>query len=229
MVLPDYFRIERSVLTSQDSIDFIADVNKILRQTLSLNNNELFFQFTFQDPNYSGVGNILQMMDRTLKLVNNTSENVTLHFDKSKTGNNDNTTIIKKLGHLLGFRSANAVVDSNSSLKLPCSLDLISFKYAYLVIDDFHSNGETNIVAEDVYSVPCAQNMKFGGNILAKINYKNDANYNVTNRIITTPRCYYGNIDISKLRITLVNEFGDLIDTHGADWAFTLSLSCSYN
>ena len=71
--------------------------------------------------------------------------------------------------------------------------------------------------------------MKFGGNILAKINYKNDANYNVTNRIITTPRCYYGNIDISKLRITLVNEFGDLIDTHGADWAFTLSLSCSYN
>ena len=66
--------------------------------------------------------------------------------------------------------------------KLPCSLDLISFKYAYLVIDDFHSNGET-IVAEDVYSVPCAQNMKFGGNILAKINYKNDANYNVTNRI----------------------------------------------
>ena len=130
---------------------------------------------------------------------------------------------------MLGFRDPSVDIDLNNSVKLSCSLDLISFKYAYLVVDDFQSNGETNIVAEDVYSVPCAQNMKFGGNILAKINYKNDANYNVNNRIISTPRTYYGNVDISKLKIILVNEFGDLVDTQGAEWAFTLKFISSYN
>lgn len=220
VTIDDFYRIERNILSSADNRKFIELLNNKLRN-LSLN-------VTFAFPNTSA-DSIETMMDRTLNITNNDSTDITIFFDKTNSGLDDSNCILfKTLGHILGFREKEITIPTNTTYTTPAALDLISFKYAYLIVDDFQSNGETNIMAENVYSVPCAQNMKFGGNIIAKVNYKNDANYNVTNRIVTTPRTYYGNVDIAKLRIILVNEFGDLLDTHGAEWAFTLKFDCSY-
>ena len=221
VTIDDFYRIERNILSSEDNKKFITQLNS----KLSILVSGLTFNFKNTDSN----DDIDTMMDRTLHVVNNTGSEVKLYFNQTPSGTQDpNCILFKTLGHMLGFRHLEVSIGSGNTYVTPAALDLISFKYAYLIVDDFHSNGETNIVAENVYSVPCAQNMKFGGNILAKVNYKNDANYNVSNRIITTPRMYYGNVDVAKLRVTLVNEFGDLIDTHGAEWAFTLKFSCSY-
>ena len=237
ITMRDCYRIERNILNTNDNKIFISNLNKIIENSLNDYGNLLEFQFESETDEFSSSGLIEfeNMHNRTLTLnhSNNGSTNysrATLHFNFDSNGNEDSiNNLQKKLGYMLGFRDTSVDIDLNNSIKLTCALDLISFKYAYLVVDDFQSNGETNIVAEDVYSVPCAQNMKFGGNILAKINYKNDANYNVSNRIISTPRTYYGNVDISKLKIILVNEFGDLVDTQGAEWAFTLKFISSYN
>ncbi len=226
ITIDDFYRIERNILSSQDNRKFINRLNDKLNDEFG--NNDIIFSFKNADAITPG-DDIDTMMDRTLVVNNSTGKNVKFYFNKTPDGNHDpNCVLFKTLGHILGFRHFEVTISNGGTYETPASLDLISFKYAYLIVDDFQSNGETNIVAENVYSVPCAQNMKFGGNILAKVNYKNDANYNVTNRVITTPRIYYGNVDIAKLRVTLVNEFGDLIDTHGAEWAFTLKFNCSY-
>ena len=221
VTIDDFYRIERNILSSEDNKKFIAQLNNKL--------SALSLEFKFNEEISSIIDHIDTMMDRTLYVVNNTGSEVKLYFNQTPSGAQDpNCILFKTLGHMLGFRHHEVSIENGTTYITPAALDLISFKYAYLIVDDFQSNGETNIVAENVYSVPCAQNMKFGGNILAKVNYKNDANYNVSNRIITTPRMYYGNVDVAKLRVTLVNEFGDLVDTHGAEWAFTLKFNCSY-
>lgn len=223
VTIDDFYRIERNILSSEDNRKFITQLNN------KLSGLGLGLEFKFKD-DISNISNPIDtMMNRTLHVVNSTGDQVTVYFNQTPKGSEDpNCILFKTLGHMLGFRHQEVTITSGDTYITPAALDLISFKYAYLIVDDFQSNGETNIVAENVYSVPCAQNMKFGGNILAKVNYKNDANYNVSNRIITTPRMYYGIVDVAKLRITLVNEFGDLIDTHGAEWAFTLKFNCSY-
>ena len=221
VTIDDFYRIERNILSSEDNKKFITQLNNKL--------SALDLSFSFNFNNTDSNDDIDTMMDRTLHVENNTGSEVKLYFNQTPSGAEDpNCILFKTLGHMLGFRHLEVSIGSGNTYVTPAALDLISFKYAYLIVDDFLSNGETNIVAENVYSVPCAQNMKFGGNILAKVNYKNDANYNVSNRIITTPRTYYGNVDVAKLRVTLVNEFGDLVDTHGAEWAFTLKFNCSY-
>jgi hypothetical protein len=221
VTIDDFYRIERNILSSEDNKKFITQLNNKL--------SALDLSFSFNFNNTDSNDDIDTMMDRTLHVVNNTGNDVTLYFNQTPSGAQDpNCILFKTLGHILGFRHLEVTIIEGATYITPAVLDLISFKYAYLIVDDFQSNGETNIVAENVYSVPCAQNMKFGCNILAKVNYKNDANYNVSNRIITTPRMYYGNVDVAKLRVTLVNEFGDLVDTHGAEWAFTLKFNCIY-
>ena len=228
VTIGDYYRIERNVLTPEDNIIFVSNINADISNALG--NQDLSFAFPHEYNN--GTNMIGHMMNRTLRLNNGRSESVRLNLNQTRTGIDEGSHGImeKKLGHLLGFRNSTSITVANGAVyDLPAVLDLVSFKYAYLIVDDFQSNGETNIVAEDVYSVPCAQNMKFGGNILAKINYRNETNYNMMNRVISTPRMYYGNVDIAKLRIMLVNEFGDLIDTQQADWSFTLKLDCSYH
>jgi hypothetical protein len=108
-------------------------------------------------------------------------------------------------------------------------IDLNSFKYAYLVVDDFHNNSETTIIASDLKNISAVStSLLHGGNILGKIIYRNELNYNLNNRVITTGRNYNGQIDVQKLKVSLINEYGDLLDTKKLEWSFTLRVTCSY-
>ena len=71
----------------------------------------------------------------------------------------------------------------------------------------------------------CSGSFKHGGNIIGKIIYRNELNYNFYNRVISTPREYFGNVDLIKFSVSLVNEYGEYIDTQNMDWSFTLKLT----
>ena len=71
----------------------------------------------------------------------------------------------------------------------------------------------------------CSGSFKNGGNIIGKIIYRNELNYNFYNRVISTPREYFGNVDVVKFSVALVNEYGEYIDTQNMDWSFTLKLT----
>ena len=42
-------------------------------------------------------------------------------------------------------------------------------------------------------------------------------------------RCYFGPVDIMKLRIKLLDEFGRTIDLNKSDYSFTLKIEQLYN
>jgi len=45
---------------------------------------------------------------------------------------------------------------------------------------------------------------------------------------LNTTRTYFGPVTIEKLRITLYDEYGRVIDLNGMDWSFSLSFVCLY-
>lgn len=230
---PDTYRIERSIMTSATIIEFINNINAQLNVA---GDDFEYGSFKFNHEIVAGVSLNEIIMDRTISFVydptvaSNVSE-VILDFVSPIPGQSTVPFVFEKsLGYILGFRKgkvSSSVLSNNKYYIEAASLvDLNDFKYAYLIVDDFISNSETNIITSEVKSQGnCAGSLRHGGNILGKIIYRNELNYNMYNRVISTPREYYGSVDIQKLKIALVNEYGDYIDTQELDWSFTLRLT----
>jgi len=230
---PDTYRIERSIMTSATIIEFINNINAQLNVA---GDDFEYGSFKFNHEIVAGVSLNEIIMDRTISFVydptvaSNVSE-VILDFVSPIPGQSTVPFVFEKsLGYILGFRKgkvSSSVLSNNKYYIEAASLvDLNDFKYAYLIVDDFISNSETNIITSEVKSQGnCTGSLRHGGNILGKIIYRNELNYNMYNRVISTPREYYGSVDIQKLKIALVNEYGDYIDTQELDWSFTLRLT----
>lgn len=230
---PDTYRIERSIMTSATIIEFINNINAQLNVA---GDDFEYGSFKFNHEIVAGVSLNEIIMDRTISFVydptvaSNVSE-VILDFVSPIPGQSTVPVVFEKsLGYILGFRKgkvSSSVLSNNKYYIEAASLvDLNDFKYAYLIVDDFISNSETNIITSEVKSQGnCTGSLRHGGNILGKIIYRNELNYNMYNRVISTPREYYGSVDIQKLKIALVNEYGDYIDTQELDWSFTLRLT----
>ena len=230
---PDTYRIERSIMTSATIIEFINNINAQLNVA---GDNFEYGSFKFNHEIVAGVSLNEIIMDRTISFVydptvaSNVSE-VILDFVSPIPGQSTVPVVFEKsLGYILGFRkgkvSSSVLSNNKYYIEATSLVDLNDFKYAYLIVDDFISNSETNIITSEVKSQGnCAGSLRHGGNILGKIIYRNELNYNMYNRVISTPREYYGSVDIQKLKIALVNEYGDYIDTQELDWSFTLRLT----
>lgn len=237
--IPDVYHIERNIITNATIETFIENVNQQMTDSggdFALGS----FQFDHEVTTLNYTNNPI-ISDRTLSFVYNTSTSsklitsVQLDFTLDENGLNDNTSIQKKLGYLLGFRDNNVTliprVNQSNILTITASslLDLNSFKYAYLVVDDFHNNSERTIIASDLKNISAVStSLLNGGNILGKIIYRNELNYNLANRVISTERNYNGQIDIQKLKVSLINEYGDFLDTKNLEWSFTLRITSSY-
>lgn len=230
---PDTYRIERSIMTSTTLIAFIANINAQLNVA---GDDFEYGSFKFNHEIVAGVSLNEIIMDRTISFVYDTTSasnvsEVILDFVSPIPGQSTVPFVFEKsLGYILGFRKgkvSSSVLSNNKYYIEAASLvDLNDFKYAYLIVDDFISNSETNIITSEVKSQGnCTGSLRHGGNILGKIIYRNELNYNMYNRVISTPREYYGSVDIQKLKIALVNEYGDYIDTQELDWSFTLRLT----
>jgi len=232
---PDTYRIERSIMTSATLIAFINNINA---QLTAAGSDFEYGSFKFNHEIVADVSLNEIIMDRTISFVydptvasNNNVSEVILDFVSPTPGQSTVPFVFEKsLGYILGFRKgkvSSSVLSNNKYYIEAASLvDLNDFKYAYLIVDDFISNSETNIITSEVKSQGnCAGSLRHGGNILGKIIYRNELNYNMYNRVISTPREYYGSVDIQKLKIALVNEYGDYIDTQELDWSFTLRLT----
>ncbi len=72
-------------------------------------------------------------------------------------------------------------------------------------------------------------------NIITRINYSQslqvDGVYNrgFDNAVFNSDRFYHGPVDIKKLRVTILDEYGRVVDLNNMDWSFTLNLDVLYN
>lgn len=148
----------------------------------------------------------------------------TLNFQNDINGNPDTTNPLPlKLGWLLGFR--NGVYSGNINYISEGLVDLTGSKYLYLVVDDYNNNVNNGFYSAFNSSV-------LNKNILARVStqptpFGSTSQSNLS--LITTPRQYFGPVDIQKLNIQLLDEYGRVIELNNMDYSFCLTFTSVYD
>jgi hypothetical protein len=131
------------------------------------------------------------------------------------------------LGWILGFRNISYTVSAGSTLFSESIIDLTGPRYLYLILDEFTNSNTQSFISPLPTSI-------INKNILAKITI-DYAHYsfgqiitaNPTNGLlITDNRSYNGKVNLQKLKIQLVNEYGNPINLNGLDFSFCLEIEC---
>jgi hypothetical protein len=150
--------------------------------------------------------------------------NTNIHGDEDK-----NTPLPLKLGWLFGFREG--VYINNFNYVSEGIVDLQGIKYVYLVVNDFNNN-----VNDGFYGAFNASLLN--KNILSRLSLSGNLFNNFqTNSLITqtftqtygTPRHYFGPVNIYKLQIQLLDEYGRIVDMNNMDFSFCLNVQTVYD
>ena len=147
--------------------------------------------------------------------------NFSINFVTDRYGNDDKQTPLPlKFGWLIGFR--DGYYENNTTYVSEGLINLLGPRYIYLVIDDFNNSVldgfygafNSSIINKNILARISLQ----GTNILSKDNFS----------LITTPRQYFGPVDIQKLQIQLLDEYGRILNLNNMDYSFCLTFQTIY-
>ena len=128
-----------------------------------------------------------------------------------------------RLGWMLGYRKP--VYNNSDSHITEGILDIWGPKYLYLILDDFNTSNNTNFFNS-------SEKTMLNDNIIARISVKGYA-FSIQSQtdlsIYSEPRYYYGPVNINKLKIKLIDEYGRTLNLNNMDFSFTLSLISIYS
>ena len=150
--------------------------------------------------------------------------NIELNFQLDRFGIDDkNTPLPLKLGWILGFR--NGVYVGNTNYVSEGVVDTTGPRYLYLVVDDYNTSVNNSFYSAFNSSI-------LNKNIIARISLQANL-FNVLEQnnlnIITTPREYFGPVNINNLTIQLLDEYGRIVDLNNMDYSFCLGLITVYD
>jgi len=211
-----------AVLTIQDgnyTYDTITSYLNSILTNLGSPFDSLIFVINIMNTSGSG-----QMVVGVKSTIDPTTIQFSLNFQADKNGKEDKSTPLPlKLGWTLGFR--NGFYINNSTYVSEGVVDLLGPRYIYLVVDDHNNNVNNNFYSAFTSSI-------LNNNILARISM--NANFfdilgqnNLS--LITTPREYYGPVDIQKMNIQLLDEYGRVLDINNMDYSFCLTFKSVYD
>jgi hypothetical protein len=201
--------------TAPDAVELI---NKFL-QTLSTTTYLQYIYFSVNE-NASGTSGSSQL----LVAVNDsypfgTPFNFIIDLQADINGNPDYSTPLPlKLGWKLGFR--NGIYTNNSAYVSEGVLNLAGASYLYLAIDDYNNANNTFFSAFN--------ESLLNKNILARVAVQSSVSSAVTFSnigLITTPREYYGPVNIEKMQIQMLDEYGRIINLNNMDFSFCLTFT----
>ena len=128
-----------------------------------------------------------------------------------------------RIGWMLGYRKP--VYNNLDSHVSEGILDILGPKYLYLILDDFNTSNNTNFFNS-------SEKTMLNDNIIARISVKGYA-FSIQSQtdlsIYSEPRYYYGPVNINKLKVKLIDEYGRTLNLNNMDFSFTLSLISIYS
>ena len=150
--------------------------------------------------------------------------NIELNFQADRNGLDDrNTPLPLKFGWTLGFR--NGIYTGNVNYVSEGLVDLTGPRYFYLVVDDYNNNVNNNFISAFSSSI-------LNKNILARISLQAN-NFNILQQnnlnLISTPREYFGPINLQTMNVQLLDEYGRIVDLNNMDFSFCLNLTTVYD
>jgi len=139
------------------------------------------------------------------------------------------TPIQQKLGWMLGYRFGSYL--GSLAYTTEGRYDFRGPRYLYLVVDDFHNNhiGNHLIGAFSQSLTPGREN------ILARLSWKQYAYFSTNNEPLDRStqanysRNYFGPVDIEKLHIKILDQYGRVISLNNMDFALALNFTMLYH
>jgi hypothetical protein len=166
----------------------------------------------------------------SLSITNNkcrfdSSSNITINFAIDKSGNFDKYNLKSKLGWALGFRDISVEISAGGSVSGDAFVDLNGPRYLYLIVDEFNQGNPHSFVA------PLPKSF-INKNIIARISmfyemfpYGSVLNASWSNGLLVSDvREFSGKVNLQKLNIQLVNEYGNGVDLNGLDFSFCVEV-----
>jgi hypothetical protein len=205
-------------------------INLLNTQMINIANNSdpslsifKYIVFGINIDNNNGSGQSFVGIDSTIPDINLITS-ISLDFQADKNGTPDQSTPLPlKFGWMLGFR--NGIYINNTSYVSEGIVDLLGPRYIYLVVDDFNNNVNNSFYSAFNSSI-------LNKNILARISLQSNT-FNIFTEnnlnIITSPRQYFGPVNIQKLNIQLLDEYGRIIDLNNMDYSFSLTFQTVYD
>ena len=150
---------------------------------------------------------------------------VTIQFAIDQNGNFDKYNLKSKLGWALGFREPAITIPANGSVAGSGFVDLNGPRYLYLIVDEFNQGNPHSFIA------PLSKSF-INKNIIARISlnyndfpYGSILNAKLTNGLLVSDkREFTGKINLQKLNIQLVNEYGNPVNLNGLDFSFCIEV-----
>jgi len=204
----------------------IPDGNYDTTTIMNAVNNQLslagdpFDRVNFMANLTDGITGTGQTMVGFMDISNNTV--LELNFQADRFGVDDhNTPLPLKFGWLLGFR--NGIYVNNFNYVSEGLIDVNGSRYLFLVVDDYNNNVNQNFYSAFNSSV-------LNKNILARISLQ-ETTFNVLklDGLTTTPREYFGPVNITGMNIQLLDEYGRIINLNNMDFSFCLNLTTVYD
>lgn len=158
-------------------------------------------------------------------ITNNSGNNLTVNFNTDDVGNITKYNFKSRLGWAMGFRNYQYIIASTRNITAEATFDLNIPKYLYLAIDEFGKGNQnsfisplpTSLINKNIIARICCDYKQYSyGSVL----YANEYN----GLLISDTRSYTGKIDIQKLNIKILNEYGIVMDLNGLDYSFLLKL-----
>jgi len=148
---------------------------------------------------------------------------INMDFTKNANGIVDYVNISSKLGWNLGFQKRQYL--GGTTYTGETIIEPSNIRYIYLMIDDFNNNVNSHFVNPFNKSLMTS-------NILARIAMKS-ASFSILMEndfnMISEPRKYFGPVDIQKMKIQLVDEYGKILQMNNSDFSFCINLKMLYD
>ena len=206
-----------------DATDLVKEINSKLAYATLIDSTTVF-----------ALNSVLSFglnKNKIIQITNMGSASVTILWGVSESGHFDKYQLKMKLGWCLGFREPeyfilplNAASDEDI-IVAESILDLHTFRYLYLVIDEFNQTNPNSFITPSSSSFLSA-------NTLARISLDSTSFGKVLSlntrfgNIVSDIRVYSGKTDIQKLQLHIADEWGNLIDLNQAEFSFCLELQC---
>ena len=147
-----------------------------------------------------------------------------LNFQADRYGVSDrNTPLPLKFGWTLGFR--NGIYTGNFNYVSEGVVDITGPKYFFLVVDDYNNSVNNNFYSAFNSSI-------LNKNILARISLQANT-FSVLEQnnlsLVTTPREYFGPVNIQTMNVQLLDEYGRIVDLNNMDFSFCVTLTTVYD
>jgi len=201
------------------SEDYVNCINNILSTAPG---NFKYIYFTIDVTNASsGTGKMVIGINST---YTGPTFQFSIDFVKDQNGlDNKNVPLPLKMGWMMGFR--NGVYVNNSTYLSEGIVDMIPHRYLYLVVNDYNNNVNDGFYAAFTDSI-------LNKNILARVAIPEHGFNTVSHSdlgLITYPRKYFGPVNIQKLQIQLLDEYGRIINLNNMDYSICLTMETIYD